>query len=99
MEYLEKAVEYDCNNVFAAIDLLKVYMANVSTHKIKMDQMFADPAFKKSKHYGEILLLKAVYSYMNGICDESVRYLIEAVNTDAKCIDSIEVVHESNLFL
>lgn len=91
MEYLQKAVENDDRNFFAAVDLLKVYMANVSTYKIKIDEILSDPKHKVGRHYVDILTSKAVFSYLDGNSQQSVDLLIKAVTTNAKCIDAFQV--------
>lgn len=66
-------------------------------HKVKMKEVFADPANKTGKHFGEILLLKAVYLHLKGNSDKAVDVLIEAVKHNAKCVDSLEVNFDCEL--
>ncbi|XP_037049248.1 uncharacterized protein LOC119083616 [Bradysia coprophila] len=95
LEYLKKAVENDARNVFATVDLLKVYMENIPVHKAEIKEILLDPAHKIGKHYTEMLILNAVYSSSNGNDEKSVDLLIEAMNTDAKCVDSLERLHST----
>ncbi len=78
------------------MDLLKAYMANVPIHKTKIKEMFSNPAHKMGRHYVEMLILKAVYSYFNGEAQKPVALLIKAVAKDAKCVDSLEVNYNFN---
>lgn len=91
MEYLQKAVENDERNIVATIDLLKAYMANFTTYKTKMEQIFSNPLYKTGKHYSDILIVKAVFEYMKGNSEKTVDLLIEAVTNSAKCVDSLQV--------
>lgn len=95
MEYLQKAVENDERNVFAAVDLLKAYMKNIPTHKTKMEQLFSNPLHKVGKHFAEILILKAVFEYLNGNTQKAVDLLIQAVTNSAKSVDTLEVPCQS----
>lgn len=85
-------MENDKRNMYATVDLLKVYMANVAKYKIKTKEIFSNPTHKVGRHCADILLLKAVYSYLNGNTQTSVNLLIEAVKGNANCIDSLEVM-------
>lgn len=91
MEYLQKAVENEENNIFAVVDLLKVYLENIPAYKTKIEQIFSNPTHKVAKNYAEILLMKAVYSSLIGNSNKSVDLLIGAVSYNSKCIDSLEV--------
>ncbi|XP_037046879.1 uncharacterized protein LOC119081777 isoform X2 [Bradysia coprophila] len=91
LEYLQKAVENDERNLFASVDLLRVYMADMPTHKTKMEKILEDPIYKARDHYNDILLLKAMYSYLNGDIEKSVDILIEAVTHNRiGSVDSLE---------
>lgn len=97
MEYLQKAVENDDGNIFALLDLLKAYLADIPTYTMKMEQIFSDPVHKAGKYYSDILVLRAVHSYLKENVQKSVDLLIEAVTNDAKCIDSLEVRYTGRL--
>lgn len=91
IEYLEKAVENDERNIFATLDLLKVYMANIPTYKNKMEKIFGNLTQKQGKKYDELLILKAVYTFLNGNSEACVNFLVQAVKVNDKCIESLEV--------
>lgn len=68
-------------------------MADISTHKTKIEQILEDPIYKPREHYNEILLLKAMYTYFNGDSQTSADLIIDAfTNNSTKSIDSLEVV-------
>lgn len=103
MEYLEKAVENDERNVFAVLDLLKVYMANVSANRSKIDKIFSQaqnhPFYKAEPvRYAEILLLKALYKFLDGKNDDCVSFMVEAFTKSAKCAKSIEVIKANKYY-
>lgn len=66
-------------------------MADIPTYTMKMEQIMTDPVHKAGKYYSDILVLRAVYSYLKEDSQKSVDLLIEAVTNDTKCIDSLEV--------
>lgn len=66
-------------------------MADIPTYTMKMEQIMSDPVHKAGKYYSDILVLRAVYSYLKEDSQKSVDLLIEAVTNDTKCIDSLEV--------
>lgn len=102
LEYLEKAVENDERNAFAVLDLLKVYMANISANRSKIDKIFLQahnhPFYKAEPvRYAEILLLKAVYKFLDGKNDDCVSLMVEACTKSAKCAKSIEVIKPAHI--
>lgn len=68
-------------------------MSDVKKHERKMNEMFESPIHHKTKKLSgdDVLILKAVSSYLNGNSEKSVDMLIEAVNRNAKCINTLEV--------
>lgn len=85
-------MENDERNIFATLDLLKVYMENIPTYDNKIKRIFCNPSFQLEQRYAELLLLKAVYTSLKEDNEECVDLLIQAVTKSAKCIDSLEVI-------
>lgn len=98
VRYLEKAFGGDERNFFAADDLIKVYLRNITKYRTQLqqllDKLLDHPNYKYNvEKQAEFLYLRSLNKFFEGDSSAGIRLLIDSYKKSSNITKQFKVVH------